>query len=136
MAHGRTEKTYPIVPASSAPTRMVDCASRSVGGEIVYFWQLSRENRVVSARHSVSCSVRACALVRVGRVSARPHAPCVMRRWSLLATRAPTRGPMDAAKTLSRNGSNELQNGIAKLRETPALRYRLLLVFGLFLVWL
>ena len=81
-------------------------------------------------------SVRACALVRVGRVSARPHAPCVMRRWSLLATRAPTQGPMDAAKTLSRNGSNELHNGIAKLRETPALRYRLLLVFGLILVWL
>ena len=100
------------------------------------FLAIREKLRRLAACYSVSCSVRACALVRVGHVSARPHAPCVMRRWSLLATRAPTRGPMDAAKTLSRNGSNELQNGIAKLRETPALRYRLLLVFGLFLVWL
>ena len=45
-------------------------------------------------------------------------------------------GAMDGAKTLSRNGSKEFHDGIVKLRETPALRYRLLLVFGLFLVWL
>ena len=33
-----TEKTYPIVPASSAPTPMVHCASRGS----VYFWQFAR----------------------------------------------------------------------------------------------
>ena len=45
-------------------------------------------------------------------------------------------GSMDSTKTMARHGSREFHNGIIKLRETPALRYRLLLVFGLFLVWL
>ena len=69
-------------------------------------------------------------------VFALSHALCVIRRWSCWQRERRRRGPMEGAKTLSRNGSKEFHNGMVKLRETPALRYRLLLVFGLFLVWL
>lgn len=37
---------------------------------------------------------------------------------------------------MARQGSRELAEGMSKLKDSPELRYRLVLVFGLFLVWL
>ena len=66
-----TEKTYPIVPASSAPTPMVHFFRRDR-----LFLAVREKNRVVAASYSVSCSVRACALVRVGRLRPSSRAVC------------------------------------------------------------
>ena len=65
------KKTYPIVPASSAPTPMVHFFRRDR-----LFLAVREKNRVVAASYSVSCSVRACALVRVGRLRPSSRAVC------------------------------------------------------------
>ena len=56
-------------------------------------------------------------------------------RWG--CTRSAMESPSRDTKTLKRSSSSrEIMDGMVRLKDSPELQYRLLLVFGLFLLWL